>query len=52
MIPLGSTVVIDGQRYLAADTGVTGNHVDLCVLDHQEADVFGVRTADVWVVIP
>lgn len=26
VIPLGSTVIIDGQRYLAADTGVTGNH--------------------------
>ena len=30
--------------------GVTGNHVDLCVLDHQQAEAFGVQTADVWVV--
>ena len=50
VIPLGSTVIIGGQRYLAADTGVTGNHVDLCVLDHQEAEAFGVQTADVWAV--
>ena len=50
VIPLGSTVIINGQRYLAADTGVTGNHVDLCVLDHQQAEAFGVQMADVWVV--
>lgn len=49
VIPLGSTVVIDGQRYLAADTGVTGQAVDLCLASHQAAEAFGVRTADVWV---
>lgn len=50
VIPAGSTVIIDGQRYLAADTGVTGNHVDICVTDHRAAEAFGVRTAEVWVV--
>lgn len=49
IIPTGSTVVIDGQAYLAADTGVTGNHVDICVTDHRAAEAFGVRTAEVWV---
>lgn len=49
VIPLGSTVVIDGQRYLAADTGVTGLHVDVCAAAHQEAEAFGVRTAAVWI---
>ena len=49
VIPLGSTVVIDGQRYLAADTGVTGNHVDICVTSHQSAKDHGVRKAEVWV---
>ena len=49
VIPLGSTVMIDGQRYLAADTGVTGLHVDVCAAAHQEAEASGVRTAAVWI---
>ena len=48
VIPLGSTVVIGGTRYLAADTGVTGLHVDVCAAGHQEAENFGVQTAEVW----
>ena len=52
VIPLGSTVIIDGQAYLAADTGeaVRGNHVDIAVESHQEALDLGTRTAEVWVV--
>lgn len=50
IIPLGSTVVIDGQKYLAADTGVKGYHVDVCVATHQESVERGVRTAEVWVI--
>ena len=52
VIPLGSTVIIDGQAYLAADTGgaIKGNHVDIAVATHQEADALGVTTAEVWVV--
>lgn len=50
VIPLGSTVVIDGQEYLAADTGVTGLHVDVCLSTHRETVAFGVRTAEVWAV--
>ena len=52
VIPLGSTVIIDGQAYLAADTGgaVRGNHVDIAVATHQEAEDLGTTTADVWVV--
>ena len=51
VIPLGSTVIIDGQAYLAADTGgaVQGLHVDVAMATHQEADAFGVRSADVWI---
>lgn len=49
VIPLGSTVVIDGQRYLAADTGVTGLCVDVAVLTHEAALELGVRTAEVWI---
>ena len=52
VIPLGSTVIIDGQAYLAADTGgaVRGSHVDIAVATHQEAEGLGTTTADVWVV--
>ena len=52
VIPLGSTVIIDGQAYLAADTGaaVKGNHVDIALATHAEAEEFGVRMADVWIV--
>lgn len=51
VIPLGSTVVIDGQKYLAADTGsgVEGLHIDICMGSHEETVAHGVRTADVWV---
>lgn len=52
VIPLGSTVIVDGQRYLAADTGVTGNHADICVTDHRAAEAFGVQATEVWILPP
>lgn len=50
VIPLGSTVVIDGTEYLAADTGglIKGNRVDIAVETHAEALELGVRTVEVW----
>lgn len=52
VIPLGSTLIIDGQRYLAADVGGTikGQMVDIAVATHQEAVDFGVQSAPVWIV--
>lgn len=52
VIPLGSTVIIDGVKHLAADTGsgVQGRHIDICMAGHEEPVAFGVRTAKVWVV--
>lgn len=50
VIPLGSTVIIDGQRYLAADTGVEGLHVDICLADHAATVASGVRSTEVWIV--
>lgn len=52
VIPLGSTLIIDGQRYLAADVGGTikGQMVDIAVATHQEAVEFGVQSAPVWIV--
>lgn len=52
VIPLGSTVIIDGQKYLAADTGVTGHHVDICMADHAATVAACVGRAEVWVVEP
>lgn len=49
VIPLGSTVIIDGQRYLAADTGVEGLHVDVCLPEHEDTVAFGVQKLEVWV---
>lgn len=40
VIPLGSTVIIDGKEYIAEDTGgwITGNRIDIAVAGgHQEA---------------
>ena len=52
VISLGSTVIIEGKEYLAADVGggVKGNHIDICFEDHSAAENFGVQMADVWVV--
>lgn len=54
VIPLGSTVMVDlgdgyGLRTLVAnDTGVKGNHLDICVGSHSEADQLGIQTATVY----
>ena len=54
VIPLGSTVLVDlgdgeGLRTLVAnDTGVRGNHIDLCVPTHAEALEFGVKALTVY----
>jgi len=50
VIPIGSTVIIDGLSYLAADTGelIQGNRIDIAVPTHAEAEAFGTRTAAVW----
>lgn len=55
VIPLGSTVLVDFgdgvlHTYRAEDVGgaVAGNHVDLCVASHQEAEMLGVMSATVY----
>ena len=54
VIPLGSTVLVDlGDGYglrtlIANDTGVKGNHLDICVGSHAEAEQLGRRTATVY----
>ena len=49
VIPLGSTVLIDGKEYIAEDTGVTGNVIDLYVGAEADAEVFGVTEIEVFI---
>lgn len=51
VIELGSHVIIDGQEYLAADTGgaIKGNRIDICTEDHSAALEFGVQKKDVYI---
>ena len=53
IIPLGSTVMVDlGDGDLltlvANDTGVRGNHIDICVPTHDEALRLGIQTSTVY----
>lgn len=51
VIPLGSTVLINGKEYVAHDTGsaIKGNRIDICVSSHSEALQLGKTTATVYV---
>lgn len=52
IIPYFSNVIINGNTYIAEDTGghIKGNRVDIVFATHQEALEFGVQYADVhWV---
>lgn len=59
VIPLGSDVLVDygdGEihAYIAHDTGsgVKGNHIDVCVEDHETGRQLGLKTATVWFIAP
>lgn len=49
VIPLGSTVIINGAEYVAEDIGgaIKGNRIDVLFNTHQEALEFGVQYADI-----
>lgn len=47
VIPLGSEVLINGQVYVAEDTGVSGNHIDIYVPSHEQALQMGRYSTDV-----
>lgn len=49
VIPLGSTLYINGQAYIAEDIGgaIKGNRIDVFFDTHEAALQFGVRHADV-----
>ena len=45
IIPLGSKVIIDGQTYIAEDTGgdIKGNRIDMYFSSHEEALNWGIQ---------
>lgn len=49
VIPLGTTVYLNGNPYIAEDTGsaIKGKKIDLFINDHQRAKVFGVQEMEV-----
>ena len=51
VIPLGSTVIINGTEYIAEDVGgaIKGNRIDVLFNTHQEALEFGIQYADVTI---
>ena len=52
IIPYGTEVVINGQTYIAEDTGgaIKGNRIDIFMSDHNTALQYGRRQAEVFVV--
>lgn len=53
IIPFGTEVIINGNTYVAEDTGsaIVGNRIDIYFDSHQEAMRFGVQYADVYKVV-
>lgn len=51
VIPYGSEVVINNHTYKADDCGgaIKGNHIDVYFDNHQDALIFGVQYADVFI---
>lgn len=53
VIPLGTSLYINGEYYLAEDTGgaIKGNRIDICVDTHEEALRLGTGYVKVYEVI-
>ena len=51
VIPLGSEVIIEGDTFIAEDTGsaIKGKRIDVYISDHDTALCFGVQSKDVFV---
>lgn len=47
VIPLGTHVLVDGVEYVAEDTGVRGNRIDIYFESHSDALEFGVQWVEV-----
>ena len=48
VIPLGTRLIINGEEYIAEDTGVYGRSVDIFLEDHDECKRRGIEYAEVW----
>lgn len=51
VIPLGSTIIIDGHEYIAEDTGgaIKGNMIDMYVGTEELSKYYGVKYKEVFV---
>lgn len=51
VIPLGSTIEIDGQMYVAEDIGaaIQGNRIDIYMNSHESAQEAGVKYSEVYI---
>lgn len=49
VIPYGTVVEINGQEYIAEDTGVKGKHIDIYMNDHNAARKFGVQYTEIFI---
>lgn len=51
VIPLGTTIIINGHEYVAEDTGgdIKGNRIDICFNTIEEALQFGRQTVEVFI---
>ena len=49
-IPYGSVIEINGQQYVAEDTGgsIGHNHIDIFLNNHEDAIAFGTKHAEVY----
>ena len=52
VIPYGTEVLINGQTYIAEDTGgaIKGNRIDICFTKHADALEFGKRQVEVFII--
>lgn len=53
VIPLGAKLYINGNYYIAEDTGgnIKGNRIDICFNSHEEANNFGTGYIKVFMVV-
>ena len=48
-LPFGTELMINGQRYVVEDRGVSGHHVDILHESHAAANRFGIQRAEVFI---
>jgi 3D (Asp-Asp-Asp) domain-containing protein len=53
VIPFGTTVIINGNEYVAEDTGsaINGNRIDIYFDNHEDALDWGRQTIEIEVIV-